>query len=58
MMEHKGKRQAVSRMIGSNDDSPVRKHRGNFRFNTISALALGVFLGIGLGLQSAVMTLP
>ncbi len=58
MMEHKGKRQAVSRMIGSTDDSPVRKHRGNFRFNTISALALGVFLGIGLGLQSAVMTLP
>ncbi|MBU8914419.1 MAG: slipin family protein [Spirochaetales bacterium] len=58
MTEHKGKRQAVSRVIGSNDDSPVGKHRGNFRFNTISALALGVFLGIGFGLQSAVMTLP
>jgi SPFH domain/Band 7 family protein len=52
------KRQVVSRMVGSHDDSPVRRHRGNFRFNTISALALGLFLGIGLGLQGSLMSLP
>ncbi len=58
MTDYKEKRRVVSRMVGSHDDSPVRRDRGNFRFNTISALALGVFLGIGLGLQGAVMTLP
>ena len=58
MTERTAKRQMGSRMIGSHDESPVRKDRGNFRFNTISALALGLFLGIGLGLQGALMTLP
>jgi SPFH domain/Band 7 family protein len=52
------KQHVISRMMGSHENSPVRRHRGDFRFNTISALALGLFLGIGMGLQGALMTLP
>ena len=58
MMGHAGKQRVVSRMIEAHGHSPIQKNRGNFRFNTISALSLGVFLGIGLGLQGAIMTLP
>ena len=36
----------------------MARERGHFRFNTISALALLVFLGLGLGLQGAVSSLP
>ncbi len=36
----------------------ARKQRGNFRFNTISALTLAVFLGIGIALQQIVVELP
>lgn len=37
---------------------PVVHERGHFRFNTISALILLVFLGFGLGLQGIVSSLP
>ncbi len=36
----------------------VSKHRGHFRFNTISALSLLVFVTIGLGFQELFGTLP
>jgi regulator of protease activity HflC (stomatin/prohibitin superfamily) len=53
----------MSRLFGTHrnsaaEESPVRKHRGSFRFNTISALVLGVFLGVGMGLQGFFATLP
>ena len=34
------------------------RHRGHFRFNTISALVLLVFIALGLGLQGIVADLP
>lgn len=58
MIGHGVKRDAVSRLVGSQAETPVRRQRGNFRFNTISALTLGVFLGVGLGLQGSIMSLP
>ena len=49
-------------MIGSHADpgengksrNPAARRWGHFRFNTISALALVVFIGIGLGLQQLI----
>jgi len=46
------------RIPGNDDVSPVNRQRGNFRFNTISALVLGLFLGVGLGVQGAALSLP
>ena len=40
------------------DENVVVRHRGNFRFNTISALAIVVFLGLGIGLQVTFGDLP
>ena len=37
---------------------PEARHRGQFRFNTISALFLLVFMGIGLGLQGGLSENP
>ncbi|MFP4114362.1 MAG: slipin family protein [Spirochaetales bacterium] len=37
---------------------PVRRHRGDFRFNTVSALAIAVSLGIGFALQMAFGDVP
>lgn len=51
-------RAIAARRSHDRDEPLVRKHRGDFRFNTISALVLAVFLGLGLGLQGAIMTLP
>lgn len=42
----------------SRDRAPVVRHRGDFRFNTISALAVVVFLGLGLGLQVSFGAVP
>ena len=39
------KQKMMARMTGVGDDSPVRRHRGNFRFNTISALVLDPLSG-------------
>lgn len=36
----------------------VRRHRGDFRFNTLSAIAIVVFLGLGFGLQMGIGELP
>ena len=58
MTEHEGKRFVIHKVRRSNDEPALRHNRGNFRFNTISALTLGLFLGIGLGLQATIMTLP
>lgn len=38
--------------------APASRQRGHFRFNTISALALLVFIGFGLGLQELFLELP
>lgn len=36
----------------------IRAHRGNFQFNTVSALALAVVMGIGLSVQTMIGSLP
>ena len=40
------------------DTVPGRKHRGHFRFNTISALVLLLFIALGLGFQGLIADLP
>jgi regulator of protease activity HflC (stomatin/prohibitin superfamily) len=47
----------LTRLLYSRNKA-VRHQRGNFRFNTISALVLGVFLGVGIVLQQVVVELP
>ena len=42
----------------SQTSAPVVRHRGDFRFNTLSVLAIVLFLGIGFGLQVGVGDLP
>jgi regulator of protease activity HflC (stomatin/prohibitin superfamily) len=37
---------------------PVVKHRGDYRFNTISVLSLVLFLALGMGLQATLGELP
>ena len=39
-------------------DQPAVHHRGDFRFNTLSALAIVVALGLGFALQAAIGDLP
>ena len=41
-----------------NKRTPAAQTRGHFRFNTISALALLVFIGIALALQGLASTMP
>ena len=53
----------VSRLLGRHDEAgttrpPARRHRGDFRFNTLSAIALVAFLGLGFGLQMGVGEVP
>lgn len=36
----------------------IRTRRGNFQFNTVSALALAVIMGLGLSLQSVIGSMP
>ncbi len=38
--------------------SPVVRYRGDFRFNTLSALVVVIALGLGLGLQFAIGVVP
>lgn len=52
-----------SRLLDRHDEhvstrSPARRHRGDFRFNTLGAIALVAFLGLGFGLQMGVGELP
>ena len=44
--------------LGSHSKAHASRQRGHFRFNTISALALLVFIGLAFGLQGVVSTLP
>ena len=48
----------IDRLMHRPGRSPVVRHRGDFRFNTISALALAVFLGVGISMQTALGDLP
>lgn len=43
---------------GEQEKVPGRKHRGHFRFNTISALVLLLFIALGLGFQGLIADLP
>jgi regulator of protease activity HflC (stomatin/prohibitin superfamily) len=43
---------------GASSRPAVARHRGNFRFNTLSALAIVVFLGLGLGVQMTFGDVP
>lgn len=51
LFKSKKNRAALARM-------PAVRKRGHFRFNTISALALLVFIGLGLGFQELASSLP
>ncbi|TFH05935.1 MAG: slipin family protein [Spirochaetales bacterium] len=41
----------LGRFFGHSDSVHLPRHRGNFRFNTISVLALVIFMGLAIGLQ-------
>ncbi len=48
----------LSRLFGRAPRRPVRRTRGNFRFNTISALVVVLFLGAAMGVQMTLAELP
>ncbi|MFW6260579.1 MAG: slipin family protein [Spirochaetota bacterium] len=63
MSEDEMRGRLFSRLMDRHDEAPstrppARRHRGDFRFNTLSAIALVAFLGIGFGLQMGVGELP
>ena len=63
MSENHMRGRLFSRLMDRHDEPPstrppARRHRGDFRFNTLSAIALVAFLGIGFGLQMGVGELP
>lgn len=63
MSENEMRSRLFSRLMDRHDEAPstrppARRHRGDFRFNTLSAIALVAFLGIGFGLQMGVGELP
>ena len=58
MSEREERAALVDRLAHRSVRSPAVHHRGDFRFNTISALALAVFLGLGMGMQMTFGALP
>ena len=48
----------LSRLVQRNERPPIRLNRGNFKFNTISALAVIVFLGAAVGAQMTLGDVP
>lgn len=44
--------------VDARGSAPARRHRGDFRFNTLSVIVLVVGLGVGLGIQAAGGGLP
>lgn len=51
----------ISRLLGKSETAEnalVRRHRGDFRFNTLSVLILLFFFGLGAGAQTALAEVP
>ena len=54
MNERQVRKTLTDRIRQRSERPPVTRSRGDFRFNTISALAVAVFLGGGIALQTAI----
>lgn len=48
----------VDRLLDRSERPPVVTHRGDFRFNTLSVLAIVLFLGLGFALQTTLGEMP
>ena len=48
----------ADRLLARKSNLVMARHRGDYRFNTISVLALVVFLAIGMGLQGTLGEMP